>query len=99
MNFVANCMKSALFAVNLNRKRNLEFLHVVLEDGELKNVYGESRVCLADGLGLFAVRFPSLSQGMECGDSGITFDIFTHVSTGLFFCFFFLLFIYLQIAA
>ena len=36
--------------------------------------------CLADGLGLFAVRFPSLSRRMECGDSGITFDIFTHVS-------------------
>ena len=28
--------------------------------------------CLADGLGLFAVRLPSLSRRMECGDSGIT---------------------------
>ena len=33
----------------------------------------------------FAVRLPSLSQRMECGDSGITFDIFTHVSTFFFF--------------
>ena len=46
--------------------------------------------CLANGLGLFAMRLPSLSQRMECGDSGITFDIFTHVFTGV---------VYLQIAA
>ena len=38
MNFVANCVKSACFTVILNQKRNLEFLHVVLEDGESKNV-------------------------------------------------------------
>ena len=42
--------------------------------------------CLADGLGLFAMRLPSLSWRMECGDSGITFDIFTHVSMVFFFC-------------
>ena len=38
------------------------------------------------------MRLPSLSGGMECGDCGITFDIFTHVLARV--CFFVVYFIY-----
>ena len=37
---------------------------------------------LAEGLRLFAVRLPSLSQGKVWGGCGITFDIFTHGNHG-----------------
>ena len=46
---------------------------------EPKSVQLSCFFVLADGLRLFAVRLPPLSWGMECGDCGITFDIFTHV--------------------
>ena len=45
---------------------------------------------LANGLRLFAVRLPSLSRGMECGDCGITFDILPMFWHGSAFVFFFL---------
>ena len=39
----------------------------------------------AERFGIFAVRYPSLSQGNGLLGCGIIFDIFTHVFTGLFF--------------
>ena len=52
---------------------------------------GDTEVCTvklwsasAEGLRFFAVGLSSLSRG-KCGVCGITFDIFTHVSMGLFF--------------
>ena len=40
---------------------------------------------LADGLRLFCHEASLPFPGKSVGDCGITFDIFTHVSTGLFF--------------
>ena len=53
------------------------------EDGDTEVCTVKSWSASAEGLRLFAVRLSSLSQG-KCGVCGITFDIFTHVSTGAF---------------
>ena len=52
------------------------------EDGDTEVCTVKSWSASAEGLRLFAVRFSSLSQE-KCGVCGITFDIFTHVSTCL----------------
>ena len=50
------------------------------EDGDTKVCTVKSWSASAEGLRLFAVRLSSFSQG-KCGVCGITFDIFTNVST------------------
>ena len=85
--FYSKLCEICMIHCKLKSKKKFGILHVVLEDGKSKNVYGQSHVLFGRWTGTFAMRLPSLSQGMECGDSGITFDIFTHVSTGFFFFF------------
>ena len=79
---------------NFTKKRTFEkqILPINFEDGGTQE-WVKPFFVLADGLRLFAMRLPSLSQGMVCGDCGITFDIFTHVLAQVCFFLFFFLFI------
>ena len=84
---------------NFTKERTFEKLN--FEDGGTQECMVKPFFVLADRLRLFAVRLPSLYLGMECGDCGITLDIFTHVLARVcfFFCFFFVFFclFYLQL--
>ena len=84
------CMNCCNFTKKLLKSK---ILPINFEDGGTQECTVKPFFVLADGLRLFAMRLPSLSQGMECGDCGITFDIFTHVLAWV--CvFFFVYFIY-----